>query len=43
LGNMEIGLSASNLLNNKHQEHPQGDEVGRFAVLFTGAPLTSAG
>ena len=33
LGNIEIGLSASNLLNNEHMEHPQGDEVGRSAVL----------
>ena len=32
-GNMEIALSVSNLLNDRHQEHPQGKEVGRSAVL----------
>lgn len=32
-GNMEIVLSVSNLLNDRHLEHPQGKEVGRSAVL----------
>jgi len=32
-GSMEIALSVSNLLNNRHLEHPQGDEIGRSMVL----------
>ena len=33
MGNTDIALSAFNVLNNRHQEHPQGDEVGRSVVL----------
>ena len=32
-GDTEIALSAFNLLNNRHQEHPDGDEIGRSVVL----------
>ena len=32
-GGVDIGLSVYNLLNNRHQEHPQGMEIGRTAVL----------
>ena len=33
VGDTEIALSAFNLLNNEHQEHPKGDEIGRSVVL----------
>ena len=32
-GNLDITLSVSNLLNNKHIEHPEGAEVGRSMIL----------
>ncbi len=31
--NMEIGLSVFNLLDSKHREHPDGEEVGRSVIL----------
>ena len=33
LGGTEIGLSVSNLLNDKHLEYPGGDEIGRSMIL----------
>lgn len=33
LGKAEIGLSISNLLNDRHIEHPDGSEIGRSIVL----------
>jgi outer membrane receptor protein involved in Fe transport len=33
LGGNEIGLSVSNILDNKHLEHPDGNEIGRSMIL----------
>jgi iron complex outermembrane receptor protein len=33
IGSVKAGLSVFNLLNDRHLEHPQGDEIGRFMVL----------
>ena len=33
LGTAKIGLSVSNLLNDKHLEHPDGNEIGRSMIL----------
>jgi hypothetical protein len=30
---IEVSLTVANLLNNKHLEHPQGDEIGRSIAL----------
>ncbi|MFC1713020.1 TonB-dependent receptor plug domain-containing protein [Candidatus Poribacteria bacterium] len=36
---IEIGLSISNLLNDRHLENPEGDEVGRSVVLSLTRPI----
>ena len=33
IGNAAVGLSAFNLLNKRHKQYPQGEEVGRSMVL----------
>jgi outer membrane receptor protein involved in Fe transport len=33
MGAVEARLSVSNILNDRHLEHPQGGEIGRFMVL----------